>query len=72
MPLTDGQGLRPENYKQAPAHSKKSEAASSKRQPQIINKPPGEVWRGSALPLHFQSILAACTAKSRVFTKRSD
>ncbi len=28
---------------------------------QIINKPPGEVWRGSALPLHFQSILAACT-----------
>ena len=39
---------------------------------QIINKPLGVVWRGSALPLHFQSILAACTPKSRVFTKRSD
>ena len=39
---------------------------------QIINKPQGEVWRGRQLPLHFQSILAACTAKSRVFTKRSD
>jgi len=25
-----------------------------------------------ALPLHFQSILAACTVKSRVFTKHSD